>query len=83
MTQKTNVHEKLTEKRCSNCNLLLAKASIKIGKVEIKCRCGTMNTFEAETLRTEGIVTDEELQKELMQHGISLKRAAMLIQRFR
>jgi phage FluMu protein Com len=46
-TENQNHHEKLIEKRCSNCNALLAKLILQQGIVEIKCKCGTTNTFVA------------------------------------
>lgn len=45
----SDVKHRLSEQRCSNCNALLAKASLQNGKVVIKCKCGTVNTFEAAT----------------------------------
>jgi len=39
--------EKGSEKRCTNCGKLLLKGHIgEGGKVEVKCQCGTLNTFE-------------------------------------
>jgi phage FluMu protein Com len=41
---------KMNEKRCSNCGKLLFKGDIQVkdgkGKIEVKCVCGTLNTFE-------------------------------------
>ena len=48
MAGNQKINEKLIEKRCSDCNALLAKASLKNGKVEIKCKCGKVNAFETE-----------------------------------
>lgn len=36
----------LRQWRCTNCGKLLAKIRILDGKIEIKCRCGTVNTTE-------------------------------------
>jgi len=45
----------LYEKRCSNCNALLAKLSLKDGIVQIRCKCGTFNTVEAMTKKPDGV----------------------------
>lgn len=38
----------LNEFRCTNCNKLVAKVELKIGTVQVKCVCGTVNTVSAE-----------------------------------
>jgi phage FluMu protein Com len=44
----------LAERRCNNCNKILFKGTIQVGIVEIKCKCGTVNKFEAITKLPEG-----------------------------
>lgn len=40
-----------TPHRCDNCGRLLFKGEVGAnGKVEIKCRCGTLNTFKVHKL---------------------------------
>lgn len=38
----------MPERRCTSCNNLLFMGIIRDGIVEIKCKCGTHNTFKAE-----------------------------------
>jgi phage FluMu protein Com len=45
-----NSHEKvirLKDVKCSKCFNLLMKAIIVEGRIEIKCKCGTLNTIES------------------------------------
>jgi phage FluMu protein Com len=35
----------MKELRCGFCNKLLAKLDVKTGCVEIKCKCGALNTW--------------------------------------
>lgn len=41
----------LNELKCSNCGKLLAKVVMQVGTVEVKCKCGTMNTVAANNER--------------------------------
>ncbi len=34
--------------RCTSCKKILGKGVINDGKIEIKCKCGTLNTIQAE-----------------------------------
>lgn len=36
----------MVEFRCFICNRKLANVQVSAGKVQIKCKCGTMNTYE-------------------------------------
>lgn len=47
LQDKSTGHVKLFEKRCTNCNALLGKINLQQGIVELKCKCGTINTFSA------------------------------------
>jgi phage FluMu protein Com len=38
---------KLNDVKCSKCFNLLMKAIIVEGRIEIKCKCGTLNTIES------------------------------------
>jgi phage FluMu protein Com len=43
------LQKKLTEKRCSNCNKILFKASLIVAKIEMPCpKCKTVNVWQAE-----------------------------------
>jgi len=50
ITKNTTSHVKLNELRCTNCGALIAKVSLQQGVIEVKCKCGTMNTAVADNL---------------------------------
>jgi phage FluMu protein Com len=51
MAEKT----KLVDKRCHVCNSLLCRSAVIEGIVQIKCKCGALNTLQAKrTLQPEG-----------------------------
>jgi len=49
----TNTDVKVKEIRCTDCNSLLAKASLEKGKIEIKCKCGKLNVVQEDLVLPE------------------------------
>lgn len=47
----------MTDYRCIQCNALLFKGHLEHARIEIKCKCGTLNLF-AEQPKTEAVVID-------------------------